>query len=87
VLNGEDRTAHLQGNHLYVFYKKFEHERLFECVRKHKGRFMLSYNKCDMIKELYKDYNQDFPVWRNSIKRHTVGRRTYNSDEILITNY
>jgi len=88
VLQNENRSSHMTGNHLYVFNKSFEHERIADCIKRHNGKFMLSYNNCEMIREMYKGFNQYFPVWRNSIKQPKLGRRrTYNSDEILITNY
>lgn len=33
-----------------------DHNRLKECLNKIKGKFVLSYNDCEQIRELYKDY-------------------------------
>ena len=38
-------------------FPKQDHERLFECLKNLKGKFVLSYNNCEYIRDLYKQYN------------------------------
>jgi len=59
----------------------------------HKGKFILSYNNCETIREYYKDYKQYFPVWHYSYalgekrigkNKKVVGNDPKKSHEILI---
>lgn len=69
-----------------VVFSKQDHERLFNCLRNIKGKFVLSYNDCDYIRELYKDYNI-VPVNR----QHSLLNRYEDKDkkyaELIIKNY
>ncbi len=66
-------------------FKKEDHIRLRESLGKIKGRFLLSYNDCEEIKELYQGYNII------EIERHSnLTTKTENSaryKEVLIKNY
>lgn len=62
--------------------KDFEHERLFNCIKNIKGRWLLSYNDNEYIRNLYKDYNIIEISRLNTLNKY---RTTYN--EILIKNY
>jgi len=51
-----------------VFYKykwkEEEHLRLYNCLKEIRGKFLLSYNDCKFIKDLYKDFKiLDIPVY------------------------
>ena len=39
-----------------IHHKGFNHKKLCELLKKHKGGFILSYNDCKEIREFYKDY-------------------------------
>lgn len=62
--------------------KEFEHERLFNSLKTLKGRWLLSYNDCTKIRELYKDYTIIEVERTNSL---SVNRKPYK--ELLIKNY
>jgi DNA adenine methylase len=47
-----------------IHHNKFDHELLCEMLKKHKGGFFLTYNDCPKIREMYKDYKQEFPKWQ-----------------------
>jgi len=47
-----------------IHHNKFNHQRLFELLKSHRGGFLLTYNNCETIRELYKDYHQIFPEWQ-----------------------
>ena len=51
-------------------HKGFNHHLLYECIRRHKGGFVLSYNDCEKIKDLYGDY---YPIKRLSWQ-YTMGQ-------------
>lgn len=61
-----------------------DHLRLFNCLENIKGKFILSYNDCDFIRDLYKEY-EIIEVSRNhNLKAKTESSR-YN--ELIIKNY
>ena len=49
-----------------VHHSGFDHELLRDQLHSHKGRFILSYNNCETIREYYKDFRQEFPTWSYS---------------------
>ncbi|AND83519.1 DNA adenine methylase [Clostridium tyrobutyricum DIVETGP] len=60
--------------------------RLCEVLKNVKGRFILSYNDCEFVRELYKDFNID-EVERN---HNLVGKykdKEYKYSELIIRNY
>lgn len=61
-------------------HKEFDHEGLAEILKSRKG-WILSYNNCDYIKELYKGYTFVFPEWAYGMSKDK------ESKEILILNY
>lgn len=71
-------------NHLYGkkgdAHKNFDHEGLAKILKKRR-KWMLSYNNCDHIKELYKGYEFVYPSWSYGMSNDK------ESKEILILNY
>lgn len=77
-----------------VHHDNFNHELLRDLLMEHKGRFVLSYNNCETIREFYKDFEQQFPSWSYSMgngetrvgknRTETGGSITKESHEILI---
>ncbi|WP_461809843.1 DNA adenine methylase, partial [Faecalimonas sp.] len=61
-----------------------DHERLREVLSKIKGKFILSYNDCEMIRELYKEYTI-IEVERHDNIVAKSGSRRYK--ELIIKNY
>ena len=47
-----------------IHHNGFEHDKLCEMLKEHKGGFLLTYNDCDTIRDMYKDYKQIFPKWQ-----------------------
>lgn len=50
-----------------IFHNQFNHELLRDLLLNHKGKFVLSYNNCDTIKNWYKDFDFYFPKWEYSM--------------------
>lgn len=50
-----------------VHHKGFDHIRLAELLHAHEGGFILSYNDCPEIRELYRDYEMTSPTWQYSM--------------------
>jgi DNA adenine methylase len=46
-----------------IHHNGFEHERMRDLLKEHRGGFLITYNDCDTIREWYKDYKQVFPKW------------------------
>lgn len=80
-----------------VHHDGFNHALLRELLYHHKGKFVLSYNNCETIRDYYKDFHQSFPTWNYSmgngetrIGKHRTEMGIANSKdshEILITNF
>lgn len=47
-----------------IHHNAFNHELLSELLKNHKGRFILSYNDCDFVREAYKDFKILKPSWQ-----------------------
>ena len=62
-----------------------EHELLCNLLKNIKGKFMLSYNDCELIRELYKDFNIKELKVRYSLNNNVLKRK--ESKELLIMNF
>ena len=75
-----DPPYHGTEKHYNVGFNEADHERLKQCLNGIKGRFILSYNDDEYIRNLYKDFNI-----------HEVERANNLSSgqykELIITNY
>jgi DNA adenine methylase len=63
-----------------------DHQRLYDSLKKIKGKFILTYNDCEEIKELYKD----FAIEEVSRNNNLVGRyseKNHSYRELIIRNY
>jgi DNA adenine methylase len=74
-----------------IHHTHFDHRKLRELLDNHKGKFILSYNDCEEIREMYKGYKQVFPKWQYSFGQGEtrIGKNKENNDpkeshEILI---
>jgi len=47
-----------------VHHRNFQHEKLRDMLKAHKGGFILSYNDCPTIRKYYKGFKQYFPSWQ-----------------------
>ena len=47
-----------------IHHNHFDHAKLRDLLRNHKGGFLLTYNNCSTIREWYKEYLQEFPEWQ-----------------------
>ena len=74
-----------------LHHMHFDHELLRDQLHSHEGKFLLSYNDCDWVRENYKDFKFKTPEWAYSYgQRETrIGKNKKNNDpkqshEILI---
>lgn len=71
--------------HYKIKFKKEDHIRLRDTLKTISGKFLLSYNDCDYIRELYEGYNvKNVSRINNMAQRYDAGN-TYS--ELLITNF
>ena len=78
------------NSNIPVLHAGFDHKHLRDLLDNHKGQFMLSYNDCEEVRELYKDYTLITPTWSYSMGNgETRGREDVvkKSHELLILNY
>ncbi len=47
-----------------IHHNHFNHRLLSECLKNHKGRFILSYNDCEFVREAYGDFKILEPKWQ-----------------------
>lgn len=47
-----------------IHHKGFNHEKLRDILKQHKGGFILSYNNCSTIREWYKEFSMIAPSWQ-----------------------
>ena len=50
-----------------VHHEGFNHELLRDLLHSHKGKFIMSYNNCETIREYYKDFRLEYPSWNYSM--------------------
>jgi len=76
-----------------VHHSGFNHEHLRDLLHNHKGKFVLSYNNCETIRDWYKDFEFYYPEWYYSMDsgekkigkiRSERGTKVKESHEILI---
>lgn len=64
-----------------------EHKELAQLLKNVKGKFLLSYNDCPIVRDLYKDFN----IMQTKEVQYKLGRNVHKKDklvkEILISNY
>lgn len=72
-------------NKKYVSFNKDDHLRLNSVLKGIKGRFILSYNDCDFIRDLYKDYNIKCVSRQNLLPATPDNRAEFK--EVIITNF
>jgi DNA adenine methylase len=77
-----------------VHHSGFDHELLRDLLHSHKGKFVLSYNDCETIREYYKGFHFEFPEWHYSyalgetrIGKNKESNEPKKSHEILIIKH
>ena len=47
-----------------IHHNHFDHHLLAELLKQHKGGFLMTYNNCSAVREMYNDYHFEFPEWQ-----------------------
>ena len=71
--------------HYEVAFPKEDHVRLRDTLASINGKFLLSYNDCPYIRELYKDFNIEACERQNNMAMRYDGSSQF--PEVLISNY
>lgn len=67
-----------------IHHNSFNHQLLSECLKNHKGKFILSYNDCEFVRQAYKDFKILEPKWQYTMGQGEtrMGKnRTQRGDE------
>lgn len=75
ILNNKDNAN---------YFSKEDHIRLFEVVKKIKGKFILSYNNDEFIRNIYKNYKITYVERLNNLN---FKNKKTNHKELIITNF
>lgn len=68
-------------------FGKKEHEELAALLKGAKGKFLLSYNDCDLVRELYKDFNIKITKEIDYTLGSNMHKKKKSVKEVFITNY
>ena len=74
-----------EGYYNNVGFTSADHKRLRDSLKKISGKFLLSYNDCPAIRELYQGYEMYSYERLNNIRQRFDGGSMFN--ELLIANY
>lgn len=80
-----DPPYYLTEKHYAVGFPKENHYRLRDCLSNIKGRFLLSYNDCDFIQELYNGFYIEHFERINSISQRYDPGNMFK--EVIVANY
>jgi len=77
-----------KSSQLYEYsFEKKDHIKLAEEVKKCKHKILLSYDDCELVRDLYKDFNIYEEEWTYSGTSSVNGEEKKKGKELLITNY
>lgn len=68
-----------------IQFSKEDHIRLCNALKNIKGKFILSYNDCEFLRDLYKDFSIDEVKRNDNLKGRYEGKHEYV--ELIIKNY
>ena len=80
-----------------IHHNSFNHQKLAELLKKHRGGFLMTYNNCLGVRELYKDYKFEYPEWQYTYgqgetrigknRQQTTNDNIKESHEIIIIKW
>ena len=71
-------------------HEGFNHEQFLDSVKRLKGKWMITYNDCEWLREAYKDYKIIDSEYRYSMAFDTDesgNKKTRMKNELIILNY
>jgi DNA adenine methylase len=80
-----------------IHHNNFNHFKLSQLLKNHKGGFLMTYNNCSTIKKLYEDCKFEFPEWQYTYgqgetrigknRKETSNDNIKESHEIIIIKF
>jgi DNA adenine methylase len=80
-----------------IHHNSFDHIKLAEMLKKHKGGFLMTYNNCSTIRDLYNDCKFEYPEWQYTYgqgetrigknRQNTTNHNIKESHEIIIVKW
>lgn len=80
-----------------IHHNSFDHNKLAEMLKKHKGGFLMTYNNCSAIRDLYNDCKFEYPEWQYTYgqgetrigknRQQTTNDNIKESHEIIIIKW
>jgi DNA adenine methylase len=66
-----------------IHHNNFNHKRLAELLKHHRGGFLMTYNNCSAIREMYAEYTFEFPEWQYTYGQGEtrIGKNREKSEE------
>jgi DNA adenine methylase len=66
-----------------IHHNNFDHKRLAELLKFHRGGFLLTYNNCSAVRDMYSDCKFEFPEWQYTYGQGEtrIGKNRKSADE------
>jgi len=66
-----------------IHHNNFDHKRLAELLKKHKGGFLMTYNNCSAVREMYAGCKFEYPEWQYTYGQGEtrIGKNRKNAEE------
>ena len=66
-----------------IHHNQFNHKRLAELLKEHRGGFLMTYNNCSVVREMYSGYKFEYPEWQYTYGQGEtrIGKNRKNSEE------
>ncbi len=74
-----------EGYYKNIEFKKEDHVRLFEILKRINGKFLLSYNDCEFIRNLYQDFDIESVERYSNLTAANSEKKIFK--ELIIKNY
>lgn len=66
-----------------IHHNNFDHKRLAELLKNHKGGFLMTYNNCSAVREMYAGCKFEYPEWQYTYGQGEtrIGKNRKNAEE------
>jgi DNA adenine methylase len=66
-----------------IHHNNFDHKRLAELLKEHRGGFLMTYNNCTAVREMYAGCKFEYPEWQYTYGQGEtrIGKNRKNSEE------
>jgi DNA adenine methylase len=66
-----------------IHHNNFNHAKLAELLKQHRGGFLMTYNNCSAVREMYSEFKFEFPEWQYTYGQGEtrIGKNRKNSEE------